>query len=151
MVVYLGMLKLNKKTEYGLMAILHMDASANAGLVTAKEISERYNIPGELLGKVLQKLARKEVIESVHGARGGYRLARVLEDLTLGDVLEALEGPVQLARCQDDANACDQYCSCNIREPVIRIQAQLEKFMHNIKLSAFRRSAHMNEVLVEVK
>jgi len=142
--------QLSKKVEYGLIALLHLDALGAQSLVTAKEMAESYRIPGEILGKVLQALARNKVLASVHGAKGGYRLARPIEDLALGDVIEAVEGPVHLARCQDDPASCDQFCSCNIREPVERIQAQLTKFMHNIKLSSFRRSSHVPGVPFEL-
>jgi Rrf2 family protein len=145
------MLKLSKKVEYGLISLLHMDSLDGDRLATTKEIAEQYRIPSELLGKVLQSLAKTNLVESVHGARGGYRLTRPLEEATLGDVVQAMEGPLQLARCQEDPDACEQFCACNIREPVLRIQAQLNAFINRIRLSAFRESARVEDVLMEIK
>lgn len=139
------MLKLSKKVEYGLIALLDMDERREGDPTTTKDIAQRYNLPAELLGKVLQKLARDGLIESVHGAHGGYRVVKLLEALTLGMIFESIEGPVYLADCQDDPDSCDQYCTCNIREPVVRIQEQLTKFIHGVKLSTFRRSAHVHD------
>lgn len=144
------MLQLNKKVEYGLIAILHLDSMQSSGLATAKEVAEQYRIPPELLGKVLQKLAKQQIVESVHGAKGGYRLTKPLEQLTLGHVIEALEGPVQLTRCQDEPASCDQFCACNIREPVMRIQIQLTRFINHIQLSSFRHSAHVSGSPIEI-
>ena len=56
------MLKLTRKSEYGLIALLHIDARQDGGLVTAKEIAETYQLPAELLGKVLQSLAREGLV-----------------------------------------------------------------------------------------
>ena len=78
------MLKLSKKVEYGLISMMHMDSVQSGELATARELSDLYNIPAELLGKVLQLLAKNRLIVSVQGAKGGYRLARGLDLVTLG-------------------------------------------------------------------
>lgn len=134
------MLKFSKKVEYGLMSILHMDTLSSDALTTTKEISELYNMPAELLGKVLQGLAKAGWVESVHGAKGGYRLARPLESITVGDVIEALDGPIHLVRCRDDHAQCDQYALCNIRDPVMRIQHRLINYLAGVRLAEFRRA-----------
>ena len=139
------MLKLSKKVEYGLMAILHMDMLDGREIITAREISGRYNIPPELLGKVLQSLARSGLAESVHGARGGYRLCRPLEKLTVGDVFEAVEGPLHLVKCHDDPAHCEQYDVCNIRDPVLRIQERIIGYMCRVSLAEFRRPVKEKE------
>ena len=140
------MFHLNKKVEYALIALLHLDSVQRHDLVTTKDLAEMYHLPGELLGKVMQRLARKDVVASVQGAHGGYRLARPLEEVTLGNVIEAVEGPVQLTGCQDEPGSCDQYCNCNIREPVIRVQEQLTQFVNDIRLASFRRPAPLGTV-----
>ena len=133
------MLRLSKKVEYSLMALLHMDGQDSAMLTSSREVAETYHIPVELLGKVLQALARAEVVESVHGAHGGYRLVRALETLTLGDVLEAVDGPLHLVRCHENTDSCDQYEECNIREPILRVQQQLVDYLAAFRLADFRR------------
>jgi Rrf2 family protein len=141
------MFHLNKKVEYALIALLHLDSVRRQDLVTTKDLAELYHLPVELLGKVMQRLARQGgVVESVQGAHGGYRLARPLEEVTLGNVIEAVEGPVQLTGCQDEPGSCDQYCNCNIREPVIRVQEQLTQFINDICLASFRRPASLGAV-----
>lgn len=133
------MLKLSKKVEYGLIALLHLDSLTDGKVEAAKAIADQYNVPSDLLGKVLQALSRPGYIDSVHGAKGGYRLSRALEEITLGQVIEAIDGPIRLAKCGDDATEqCDQFCNCNIREPVQRVQAHLDRFMQEIHLASFR-------------
>lgn len=132
------MLTLSKKVEYGLIAVLHMSTLRGGRLASAKEIAEQYSIPAELLGKVLQSLARAKLVASTQGAHGGYHLQRPVEGITLGEVIEAVEGPVVLAQCQEDPANCGQYHACNIKEPIQLLHAQLVKFIHGVSLGAFR-------------
>lgn len=132
------MLTLSKKVEYGLIAVLHMANLRPGELATAKEIAELYHIPGELMGKVLQALARAKLIVSSQGARGGYHLQRTVESVTLGEVIEAVEGPVMLAQCQENPENCQQFHNCTIKEPIHQVHLQLVNFIHGLSLGAFR-------------
>lgn len=132
------MVKLTRKAEYGLIALLHIDARRDGGLVTAKEIAENYQLPAELLGKVLQSLAREGLVESVQGAKGGYRLSTPIEEVSLGEVIEKLEGPIVITPCCDGSMDCRQVNSCNIRSPVQRIQEEVREFFYALSLSNFR-------------
>lgn len=134
------MLKLSKKVEYSLISMMHMDSHRNGELATAREISELYKIPAELLGKVLQALARSGLIQSVQGAHGGYRLMRPVDQVTLGQVVEAVEGPVRITECQGDPACCNQFSNCNIKKPVFQVQEQLLKYMYGLPLATFRSS-----------
>jgi Rrf2 family protein len=132
------MLMLSKRVEYALMAILHM-ADARAGEWTSsKGIAERYSIPSELMGKVLQALARASIVASAPGVNGGYRLQMPLGTINLGMVIEAVEGPVVLANCQEDPERCEQFRACTIKEPIQHLRAQLVHYIHSISLSQFR-------------
>jgi Rrf2 family protein len=137
------MLKLSKKVEYGLISMMHMDLAPSGDLATARELSDLYNIPTELLGKVLQSLTKGQLIASAQGAKGGYRLARALERVTLGEVVEAVDGPVHIAVCQDDPSCCEQYSTCNIKRPVFEVQKQLMEYIYGLPLSEFRNSVHV--------
>ncbi len=134
------MLMLSKKVEYGLIAVLHMADLRPGTIVTAKDISEQYHIPADLLGKVLQALVRSGLVASLQGAHGGYHLARALDRIQLGEVIEAVEGPVFLTKCQEDPAQCGQFHACTIKEPVQLLQEQLQQFIHNISLGAFRKT-----------
>ena len=135
------MLTLSKKVEYALIALLHMARKPALDLATAKEMADRYAIPSELLGKVLQSLARGKLISSTHGSRGGYQVQRPLQSITLGEVIEAVEGPVMLTRCQEDPSLCGQYHACTIKEPIQQIHEQLVRYVHGISLGAFHGPA----------
>ena len=132
------MIRLSKKVEYGLIALLHMDSVGGSRLITAKEVAEFYDTPPELLGKVMQSLARAGLVESIQGSRGGYRLTRTVEKLSVGDVIEALEGPIYLTPCCSGAEDCRQEAACNIKLPVRRVQEVLQQFIYGLSLASFR-------------
>ena len=131
-----------------MMALLHMDSQRGAHLVTTREMADLFHIPGEILGKVLQKLAKADLLESVHGVNGGYRLRGAIETIRLGHVIECLEGPLHLVKCDEDPDKCEQFAVCNIREPALRIQRNLMNYIYGLSLAAFRGSLDVEELAV---
>jgi Rrf2 family protein len=119
------MLRLSKKTDYALLAMRHLAANSDRGAVSARELAEAYNIPTELLAKVLQKLVRGKLLESHHGIRGGYALARPAAHMSVADVIEAVDGPFTVTACSESDHSCDQYSKCNIRDPLWRIKDRI--------------------------
>jgi len=85
------MLKLGKQTQYALVALLHLGKIAPNTRVSTRELSERYAIPEQHLGKVLQKLSRAELLTAEKGSQGGYELGQSLSNLRLGDVMAAVD------------------------------------------------------------
>ena len=117
------MILLSKRAEYGLMALLHLTGAAvRAKPVSASSIAARHHIPAALLSKVMQDLARGGLVESVAGVAGGYRLRYAPAQVTLGAVVAAMDGPIQLAACQSGCN-CEQRKGCNVRAPLKRLNA----------------------------
>jgi Rrf2 family protein len=117
------MFRLSKRTDYGLIALKHL-ALHNEEAHSAPEIARTYNIPSELLAKVLQKLVRKGLLESHSGPTGGYLLNRLPESISVIDVIEALEGPVLLTPCEG-ADDCEQLQLCSIRDPLRGIKEKV--------------------------
>ncbi|MFO7302989.1 MAG: Rrf2 family transcriptional regulator [Acidobacteriota bacterium] len=119
------MLRLSKKADYALLAMRHLAANADRGAVSARELAEAYDIPAELLAKVLQKLVRGGVLASHQGIRGGYGLRRPAAQISVADVIQAVDGPVTVTACSDTDQTCEQYAKCNIRDPLWRIKDRI--------------------------
>jgi Rrf2 family protein len=119
------MLRLSKKTDYALLAMRHLAANADRGAVSARELAETYDIPAELLAKVLQKLVRGRLLESQQGIRGGYALARPAAAMSVADVIQAVDGPLMVTACSESDHSCDQFSKCNIRDPLWRIKDRI--------------------------
>jgi len=132
------MLQLTKRTEYGLIALLHM-ADRDGQFVSVREISERYRIPRRLLAEVLKDLCHAKLVESHRGATGGYSLASAPEDLPLSEIVTALEGKPLLTSCDSSAPAshhgeCGLVPVCPIRSPLHRIRESLWLLMQKTTL-----------------
>ena len=119
------MLRLSKKADYALLAMRHLAAHADRGAVSAREVAEAYNLPPELLAKVLQKLVRGGLLTSVQGIRGGYGLARPPASISVADVIQAVDGPLTVTACSETNHSCDQYSKCNIRDPLWQIKDRI--------------------------
>jgi Rrf2 family protein len=116
------MLRLSKKADYALMAMKHLATRTDAGSASAREIAEQYDIPMELLAKVLQRLARRGLLTSHQGTRGGYRLSRTSSAISVADIIQAIDGPLTVTACSTEAENCDQYGKCSVRDPLWRIK-----------------------------
>lgn len=132
------MIKLSKKVDYGLIAIGHIAYREEDRVVTAKHIASEYDIPQELLAKVLQRLAREGLITSQNGPKGGYVLARDPHEITVGDVIKAIEGPIDMVDCSagDD---CAQMEKCTVRTPIQGIQRSITQLLDNLPFDEFVR------------
>jgi len=122
------MLRLSKKADYALMAMKHLavrgDRTAHASS-SAREIAELYDIPIELMAKVLQRLVRRGLLASHQGTHGGYQLARVPTTISVADVIQAIDGPVTVTACSDEGSQCEQYSKCNVRDPLWRVRERI--------------------------
>src|SRR6478736_9649427 len=111
------MLRLSKKADYALMAMKHLATRGDRvhpGSSSAREIAEQYDIPIELLAKVLQRLVRRGLLASHQGTRGGYQLARGPAHISVADVIQAIDGPVAVTACTtDEGSTCEQFTKCN--------------------------------------
>ena len=99
------MLRLSKKADYALMAMKHLALRGDRGSSSAREIAEQYDIPIELMAKVLQRLVRRGLLASQQGTRGGYQLARTPAQISVADVIQAIDGPVTVTACSTERRA----------------------------------------------
>ena len=118
------MLKLSKKVDYALIALMHL-AQHGEGASSAREVASIYGMPQDLLAKVLQKLARSGLVVSRQGMKGGYSLARPAEAITVARVIEVVEGQPSLTQCLTDLGACEQFDTCNIKSPLQRLNDEV--------------------------
>jgi len=129
------MLKLTKRSDYGLIALRHLAVAGPAGVVTAKEISDTYKIPQPLLAKVLQTLTRSGILSAEQGARGGYRLAKPADQITTLDVVRTIDGPVILTSCSTHASSCDQNDVCTVKAPLGVVHEEILKLLDSITVA----------------
>ena len=119
------MLRLSKKADYALIAMKHLALRGDRGSSSAREIAELYDVPIELMAKVLQRLVRRGLLASHQGTHGGYQLGRGPAQISVADVIQAIEGPVTVTACSTDEGQCEQFAKCNVRDPLWRVRERI--------------------------
>lgn len=117
--------------------------------VSARKLAEQVGLPLPVLTNILHHLLQFGLVASTRGARGGYCLARRPEEISLREMIEAVEGPTKLTMCcttdqevaADDSQQCEIEDSCRIKGPVQRVHESLRSFLSDIDLNhiAFER------------
>lgn len=132
------MIKISKKVEYALISLRHF-ANSHDKIITAKEISAKYNIPYDLLSKILQKLKRGRVLDSIQGIKGGYRLFKKLNTISLNELINIIEGETAIVGCLLRKNIRECYLTenCNIKKPINNIQKEFLYMLENKMVSEF--------------
>ena len=134
------MLSLSKKTDYALLALSYLTEVGAGRAANTREIAEKYDIPVELLAKILQRLAKAGLVASTAGPTGGYRLARTPESISVGAVIEIVDGTPAIAQCfRVDGHACEQLDKCTIRHPLERINTRILQMLNLISLEEIAR------------
>jgi Rrf2 family protein len=140
------LLRLSKKADYALMAVRHLALKSGPSSASAREIAEQYDIPIELMAKVLQRLVRAGLLISTQGTRGGYTLGRPASSISVADVIQAIDGPFTVTACSTEKNDCEQYSKCSIRDPLWQIRERIAVTLGTVsiaEMAAESEAAHV--------
>lgn len=128
------MLRLNRITDYAVVVLTQM-ANEPDKRVTAPQLSEESNVPAPTVAKVLKALAKEGVLASQRGVNGGYRLARPAGDISMLEVIRALEGPISLTACVDGAEGdCNVELLCPVRGNWDRVNTAIRSALADVSL-----------------
>ncbi len=120
-------MNINQATDYGFRAVLYLAKAEGREWIDAPTISEHEVIPIRFLLKIMPSLIKAGIVWSQRGIGGGYALARAPKDITLLEVIEAIEGPIYLNRCLDDEAYCSKHGAA-----VCKIHRALEEIQDNL-------------------
>ncbi len=145
-------MKLSKKSEYGLRAMLDLVAHADEGAVRLKDLADRNDIPLKFLEQIFLSLRNAGVVRSQVGAHGGYMLSRPAEEITLGEVIRTLDGTIAPVGCVSkiayepctcpDERACPLRAAMNqVRDAIVAVvdYTSLADAVSRAKISSRRR------------
>jgi Rrf2 family transcriptional regulator, nitric oxide-sensitive transcriptional repressor len=129
-------LKVNRKVEYGLVALKHMFSKPKGQLTSVREICDHFGTPFDPVAHVMRILNAEGLVKSEQGAHGGYRLLDNVLDVTFGDFIEIIEGhPLAFTEClREEDCRCDLMERCNILTPMHSLHDRLRVFLRSIKL-----------------
>ena len=129
------MFRLSKGTDYGIRILAHLAGDGAGSTHNAREVAEALHLPVPMVSKVMKALARAGVLESHRGSRGGFSLTRCPDELSVADMIVALEGPVALTECQVGPFLCQHEGSCNVQEPWSVINRSVQNTLEMITLA----------------
>jgi FeS assembly SUF system regulator len=128
-------IRITRETDYGIVLLSKLAGGPADEVQTARDLSSWSGLPLPMVSKILKALARSGVLASHRGAKGGYSLARRPEEVSVGDVIRALEGPVGITECASSPGSCDQEPVCPIRCRWQEISGVVRHYLENIPLS----------------
>jgi Rrf2 family protein len=138
-------------TEYSLIISLHLARRGGALPVAARDISESERLPGDYVEQILLRLRRAGLVESVRGARGGYRLARDPALISVHDVMQACEHQTFEMNCDAhpvDEERCNPAAQCTIRPVWQALQQRVDALLKSISIADLLKDhAHVQELV----
>jgi FeS assembly SUF system regulator len=132
------MFRLSKLADYGTVLVSHMARQPGRTCSTA-ELAVEAGISVATAAKILKALAKRELVQSIRGTRGGYLLARAPEAISLGEVIEALDGPINVTECGAGAGACRNESECRIRGNWRRLGRVIRDALSDVSVADFAR------------
>lgn len=130
------MLRLSKKVEYALLALQYM-ANSTDEIMTAKGLSDQLGISFEFLSKALQSLMKNGVVQSHQGIKGGYALAKKPEDISVSEIMKALDDSMAVVECFVDGSEeiCGREKDCSIRYSMGKMQRKINDLFNSTSLA----------------
>ncbi len=139
------MLRLSKLTDYAVVVLIRLGDCQRAGqdcVQTSPGIALATGVPEPTVAKVLKALASSALVVSQRGARGGYRLSRPLDVVTVADVIEAIDGPIALTACvEGSGGACDVGLLCAVKGRWDLVNDAIRDALTNITLADMRAAS----------
>lgn len=128
-------MQFTKAEEYGILGVLFLAEREGNAITPLSVISEAKKIPEKFLAKIFQSLSRTGIVRSHRGVRGGFTLSRDAADITVREVLEAIQGPYHLLKCVNDLEACKESDFCALRELLVIAENKLVEVLDSHTLA----------------
>ena len=127
-------MQITRQGDYGIRSVLFLARQPFKKISFVAEISEEYKIPRSFLAKILQKLVKAKIVRSYRGVKGGFSLAKQAKDISMLEVIEAIEGKIHLNVCLMDKRKCDFSKNCPVSPVWALVQ---ERFTDVLKKTNF--------------
>lgn len=128
------MLRVSKLTDYATVVMTCL-AGAGDDVQSAQALAERAHLELPTVSKLLKQLAQAGLVVSTRGINGGYRLARAPRDITIADIVTAMEGPIGMTECSAQVGACDHESHCGVRVNWRRISQAIASALESVTLA----------------
>ena len=128
------MMELTRKGEYAIRGIVYLAGKQPDKVCLLSDIAEAVDVPPTFLAKIFQQFSKIGLVKSYRGTGGGFMLGRAPEQITLLEVVEAVEGPILPNRCLAIPTDCERSCSCNVHPVWQRVQGEVRQVLGGVSL-----------------
>lgn len=133
-------MKISRKADYGIRAVLYIAKQPAEKRNSINAIAESESVPRDFLAKILKELTRAELLKSYQGVHGGYQLAKAPGQISILNVIEAMDGPLGINLCVRNANGCDcdRSDKCSVHPFWEKLQNQLRATLKSETMAKLR-------------
>jgi Rrf2 family protein len=132
-------MQITREGDYGIRSVLYLSRQPFKKISFVNEISEEYKIPRSFLAKILQKLVKAKIVRSYRGVKGGFSLAKHARDISMLEVVEAIEGKIYLNVCLMDKKKCGFSKHCPVSPVWATIQGRFTDTLKKINFEDLAR------------
>lgn len=137
-------MQITRETDYAIRCVLYL-ASRTDRVIMVDEIAREMATPKSFLSKILQKLVRADIARSFRGVKGGFQLNREPRNITLLDVIEAVEGSIAMNKCVLDTSSCGFSGTCAVHPIWVRIRGEVNELLAHHNFEDISRSVRPDE------
>lgn len=137
---------IKRNTGYGLRALLHMAMQEPSGPFTAEELAGAAGTSSDFMHKIMRSLRDAGIVSSKSGPSGGFRLERAPHELSVLEIVHAIQGPFRVNACVIGLEICDRSEICPLRPTWLKVQRDLEEGLDGTTLGTILDRACQNGV-----
>lgn len=131
---------LRRNTDYALRLMVNLARHHNNGAVSTRALAEEEEVSYQLACKLMQQLHAAGLVESSMGPKGGFRLRRGPAEISIREIIEAIQGPLRLNRCLLSHDACPRGDACPVRVKMGELQSQMDEYLGSVSLEELTHS-----------
>ncbi|MBW2712434.1 MAG: SUF system Fe-S cluster assembly regulator [Deltaproteobacteria bacterium] len=135
------MIRITKNADYAIVLLAQIAKCADDALHSARELSEETHIPLPTVSKLLKALAHGELLNSHRGIKGGYHLAREAREISIAEIISAVEGPIEITECVSHEGHCEQEPYCGVSGNWQKINRVIYGALQNMPLTEMIRES----------
>jgi Rrf2 family protein len=131
------MIRLNRETDYSFRVVLSLARAGDSVRVSTSQIQKEMHIPLSFLHRIIASLGHNNIIRTFPGREGGVQLARPASEISLLDVFEAVEGPIQLSQCFSEESDCPLDTPCPVQKCLRHVQKAISHELSSVHFDRF--------------
>jgi len=137
------MIRLSRLTDYGILLMTMVARDSEQRPKAARDLADEANLPLPTVSKILKILLGHELLLSHRGVKGGYNLARAPQEISVAQIIEAMEGPIGLTECSSEDGNCDLLSFCPMRSNWAVISDAMREALQKVKLADLVTPPHL--------